>query len=92
MDDFVKFEQDAGVVTLTLNRPDERNALSTKEQWDELVACCDRSAMCLGYAFDDCKSETNTAVAARTASVSAGKGVKCLFDECGGKAGTCIGN
>ena len=42
MDDFVKFEQDAGVVTLTLNRPDERNALSTKEQWDELVACCDR--------------------------------------------------
>jgi enoyl-CoA hydratase/carnithine racemase len=42
MSDFVLFERDGAVVTLTLNRPEERNALSTKAQWDELVACCER--------------------------------------------------
>lgn len=39
---FVRYEQDGAVVTLTLNRPDERNALSTQAQWDEVVAACDR--------------------------------------------------
>lgn len=39
---FVRYEQDGAVVTLTLDRPDERNALSTQAQWDEVVACCDR--------------------------------------------------
>ncbi|MCP5266621.1 MAG: crotonase/enoyl-CoA hydratase family protein [Burkholderiaceae bacterium] len=39
--DFVRVEHDAGIYTLTLNRPDERNALSTQAQWDELVAACD---------------------------------------------------
>lgn len=42
MSDFVQFERDGDVVTLTLNRPDERNALSTQAHWDEIVACCDR--------------------------------------------------
>jgi enoyl-CoA hydratase/carnithine racemase len=42
MTDFVLFERDGAVVTLTLNRPDERNALSTQAQWDELVDCCTR--------------------------------------------------
>lgn len=42
MSAFVKFEQAGAVVTLTLDRPDERNALSTQAQWDELVACCER--------------------------------------------------
>jgi enoyl-CoA hydratase/carnithine racemase len=42
MSDFVLFERDDAVVTLTLNRPDERNALSTQAQWDELVDCCAR--------------------------------------------------
>ena len=42
MTDFVLFERDDAVVTLTLNRPDERNALSTQAQWDELVDCCAR--------------------------------------------------
>lgn len=42
MSAFVKFEQAGAVVTLTLDRPDERNALSTQAQWDELVACCKR--------------------------------------------------
>ncbi|HEX4337204.1 MAG TPA: crotonase/enoyl-CoA hydratase family protein [Polyangiaceae bacterium] len=42
MADFVLFEQDDAVVTLTLNRPEERNALSTQAQWDEIVDCCAR--------------------------------------------------
>jgi enoyl-CoA hydratase/carnithine racemase len=42
MTDFVLFEREDAVVTLTLNRPEERNALSTQAQWDELVGCCAR--------------------------------------------------
>jgi len=42
MTDFVLYERDHAVVTLTLNRPRERNALSTQAQWDELVSCCER--------------------------------------------------
>jgi enoyl-CoA hydratase/carnithine racemase len=42
MTDFVLFDYADAIVTLTLNRPDERNALSTQAQWDELVACCAR--------------------------------------------------
>jgi enoyl-CoA hydratase/carnithine racemase len=42
MTDFVLFEQAGPIVTLTLNAPAERNALSTQAQWDELVACCAR--------------------------------------------------
>ncbi len=42
MADFVLFEREDAVVTLTLNRPEERNALSTQAQWDELVDCCAR--------------------------------------------------
>jgi enoyl-CoA hydratase/carnithine racemase len=40
--DFVLFAREDAVVTLTLNRPEERNALSTQAQWDELVDCCAR--------------------------------------------------
>jgi enoyl-CoA hydratase/carnithine racemase len=42
MTDFVLYERDHGIVTLTLNRPRERNALSTQAQWDELVSYCER--------------------------------------------------
>jgi enoyl-CoA hydratase/carnithine racemase len=42
MNDFVLFERDGAVVTLTLNRPEERNALSTQAQWDEIVEACAR--------------------------------------------------
>lgn len=42
MTDFVHYERDHGIVTLTLNRPRERNALSTQSQWDELVSYCER--------------------------------------------------
>ena len=39
---FVLYEQSGAVVTLTLNKPEERNALSTPEQWAEVVAACER--------------------------------------------------
>ncbi len=41
---FVLIEQSDGIVTLTLNAPDERNALSNQSQWDEVVAACERVA------------------------------------------------
>lgn len=40
--DFVVFEQQGGVVTLTLNAPEERNALSSQAQWDAVVQACER--------------------------------------------------
>ena len=39
---FVLFEQTGAVVTLTLNDPDARNALTNQAQWDEIVAACER--------------------------------------------------
>ena len=44
MSDFVVFDRDGAVVTLTLNRPDERNALSTQAQWAEIVDNCNQIA------------------------------------------------
>lgn len=42
MNDFLKYEQDGPIVTVTLNRPEERNALTTAAQFEALVAVCDR--------------------------------------------------
>ncbi len=42
MDEFVLFEKADGVVTLTLNDPERRNALSTQAQYDAVVAACER--------------------------------------------------
>ena len=40
--DFVLFEQRDAIVTLTLNAPEARNALSSQAQWDAVVAACER--------------------------------------------------
>lgn len=40
--EFVVFKQQDGIVTLTLNAPDARNALTGPEQWDAVVAACER--------------------------------------------------
>ncbi len=40
--DFVVFEQQGGIVTLTLNSPGERNALSSQAQWDAVVQACEQ--------------------------------------------------
>ena len=77
MSDFVLYEQQDGVVTLTLNRPDERNALSNQSQWDEIVDACDRvqrdqdvrcviltgagTAFCAGGNVKDMKQKTGIA-------------------------------
>lgn len=39
---FLQFEEDAGIVTLTMYRPDERNALAEPEQFAEFVEACSR--------------------------------------------------
>lgn len=40
MNDFLLYQQDGAVVTLTLNKPEERNALTNQAQWDAVVAAC----------------------------------------------------
>jgi enoyl-CoA hydratase/carnithine racemase len=77
MADFVVYQQDGAIVTLTLNNPDERNALSTQAQWDEIVDLCARiradqsvrcviltgagSAFCAGGNVKDMKNKTGIA-------------------------------
>ena len=41
---FILSEQTGAVLTLTLNAPEERNALSNQSQWDEIVDACARIA------------------------------------------------
>lgn len=40
--DFVLFERRDAIVTLTLNAPEARNALTSQAQWDAVVAACER--------------------------------------------------
>jgi len=40
---FVLYEKTGAVVTLTLNNPDERNALTTPAQWAEVVDACNQA-------------------------------------------------
>ncbi|MCB1914796.1 MAG: crotonase/enoyl-CoA hydratase family protein [Rhodocyclaceae bacterium] len=42
MSEFVQYEQRDAIVTLTLNRPDQRNALTDPGQWDDLADACRR--------------------------------------------------
>tara|TARA_R110002049_G_scaffold30746_1_gene105175 strand:- start:290 stop:1075 length:786 start_codon:yes stop_codon:yes gene_type:complete len=80
MSDFVQFEAHEGVATLTLNRPDERNALSTQAQWDEIVACCERIGA---------DSSIRAVVLTGAGSAfSAGGNVKDMRDKKGIAAGT----
>ena len=77
MSEFVLYEQTGAVVTLTLNDPDARNALSTQAQWDAVVAACERvqadhsvkavvltgagSAFCAGGNVKDMKNKSGIA-------------------------------
>jgi enoyl-CoA hydratase/carnithine racemase len=42
MQPFILYEREGGVVTLTMNRPAERNALTTAEQFAEFPEVCER--------------------------------------------------
>ena len=42
MTDFIKYEQENAIVTLTMNRPEERNALSGDGQFQDFVDVCNR--------------------------------------------------
>lgn len=42
MSDFLEYQQDGGIVVLTMNRPDERNVLAGPEQFDAFVNACER--------------------------------------------------
>ena len=40
MSSFLDIQREDGVVVLTLNRPEKRNAISTREECDEVVEAC----------------------------------------------------
>ena len=77
MNDFVRYEQSDGIVVLTLDNPDERNALSSQAQWEAVAAAVDRvqadpaarcliltgagSAFCAGGNVKDMKNRTGIA-------------------------------
>ncbi|MFN0163400.1 MAG: crotonase/enoyl-CoA hydratase family protein [Burkholderiales bacterium] len=77
MSDFVLYEQSGGVVTLTLNDPEARNALSNRAQWQAIVTALDRigsdmsvkcvivtgagSAFCAGGNVKDMKNRSGIA-------------------------------
>ncbi|MCL4744847.1 MAG: crotonase/enoyl-CoA hydratase family protein [Burkholderiaceae bacterium] len=77
MNEFVIYAQHGAVVTLTLNDPDARNALSTQAQWDAVVDACNRaqrdpgvkcvvltgagSAFCAGGNVKDMKNKSGIA-------------------------------
>jgi len=42
MSDFLLYEQDGPIVTLTLNRPEQRNALTAPEEFEAFVEACAR--------------------------------------------------
>jgi enoyl-CoA hydratase/carnithine racemase len=83
MAEFVLFERDGAVVTLTLNNPDERNALSTQAQWDEVVAACGRIA-----ADDEVKAVILTGAGS---AFCAGGNVKNMRERSGIAAGNPYG-
>jgi enoyl-CoA hydratase/carnithine racemase len=77
MSPFVNETRDGAVVTLTLDDPDRRNALSSQSQWDEVVDACERvrrdpdvrcviltgagSAFCAGGNVKDMQDKTGIA-------------------------------
>ncbi|MBU6271768.1 MAG: crotonase/enoyl-CoA hydratase family protein [Betaproteobacteria bacterium] len=77
MSDFLRYEQTGAIVTLTLNDPASRNALSTPEQWAAVVDAAERvqadlsvrcviltgagSAFCAGGNVKDMQNKTGIA-------------------------------
>ena len=80
MGDFLIYEQDGAVVTLTMNRPDERNALSGAGQYADFVAACERISR------DD--SVSVVILTGAGSAFSAGGNVKDMADRKGLSAGS----
>jgi enoyl-CoA hydratase/carnithine racemase len=80
MGDFLEYEQDGAVVTLTMNRPDERNALSGDGQYRDFVDACERIER------DD--SVSVVILTGAGSAFSAGGNVKDMADRKGLSAGT----
>lgn len=82
MSDFLLYDEQDGIVTLTMNRPDERNALSEEPQMLEFVATCERL-----------KRDTRVKVVILTgagSAFSAGGNVKHMRDKKSFSAGSPI--
>ena len=80
MGDFLDYEQDGAVVTLTMNNPEERNALSGHGQYRDFVDACERI-----------KGDDSVSVVILTGAgtaFSAGGNVKDMRDRKGLSAGT----
>jgi enoyl-CoA hydratase/carnithine racemase len=80
MSHFLIHERNGDIVTLTMNSPAERNALSTQAQWDELTQAC-----------EDIKRDTTVKVVILTGAgtaFSAGGNVKDMRDKRGIASGT----
>ena len=80
MGDFLNYEQNGAVVTLTMNRPDERNALSGDRQFRDFADACDR------ITSDD--SVSVVILTGAGSAFSAGGNVKDMRDRKGLSAGT----
>ena len=75
MTPFLNIERDGGIVTLTLNRPEKRNAISTRAECEEVEAACrslsrDDSVRCVivtgaGSAFWACAIKPASPAAVR---------------------------
>jgi enoyl-CoA hydratase/carnithine racemase len=82
MSGFLVYEENEGIVTLTMNRPEERNALSEEHQMLEFVEVCQRL-----------KRDTSVKVVILTGAgtaFSAGGNIKHMRDKKGFSAGSPI--
>jgi enoyl-CoA hydratase/carnithine racemase len=82
MSGFLVYEEEGGIVTLTMNRPEERNALSEEHQMLEFVEVCEKL-----------KRDTRVKVVILTGAgpaFSAGGNIKHMRDKKGFSAGSPI--
>jgi enoyl-CoA hydratase/carnithine racemase len=80
MGDFLSYEQDGAVVTLTMNRPDLRNTLSGEGQHTDFIEACAR--------IEDDESVRCVILTGAGSAFSAGGNVKDMRDRKGLSAGT----
>lgn len=80
MQGFLDYQQDGGIVTITMNRPDERNALTDYSQFEEFVDVCRR--------MSDDSSVRALILTGRGSAFCAGGNVKAMRERSGMFAGS----